>query len=483
MRYFSRRYGEYYGFGIPDVLPLDRVPGTDQTLTQRRQGIYETENIVVVNAVNKLNSREFVKSIVEIRLRFPNKLVYLPFFGLPNDYPVLFYLGIDLLDESALRLLGDETCVTEFGNVDGTNCLERNLAESRRVLDLIRLSLENGRFRELVESHSFSTFSKEALRIVDMEYKYFSDYFLDLRPRRIVASNVEGLHRPEIANFRERAASIRQTADNLLLIPCSATKPYSLSKTHRILRSLIGRHLGGIQEVIVTSPLGLVPRELEAFFPAKYYDIPVTGHWFEEEKIVLETMAAKLFEGKKYNNVFFILPKGESGIVKLFETAEGIEGNLNYLNSEKLSKTLDNREIKGDWKKKEKAEFSNVIRYYWDLNVDPGSLSVKNEGNRRLINVDGKQYFVKTISGIRMLEALGRRLLNEGKRVIEVENVFKGGNVFLPGIRKVSGDVRPGMEVVLAVNGEPVGRGISQISEYDLLYEKRGIGVEDVSYF
>ena len=32
-------------------------------------------------------------------------------------------------------------------------------------------------------------------------------------------------------------------------------------------------------EVIVTSPLGLVPRDLEEVWPAGYYDIPVTGDW------------------------------------------------------------------------------------------------------------------------------------------------------------------------------------------------------------
>ncbi len=63
----------------------------------------------------------------------------------------------------------------------------------------------------------------------------------------------------------------------------SAGKPYSNSKTHRkfiqIIRKVGGKLYDSIHQVIVTSPLGVVPRECEAIFPAAHYDIPVTGNW------------------------------------------------------------------------------------------------------------------------------------------------------------------------------------------------------------
>ena len=34
---------------------------------------------------------------------------------------------------------------------------------------------------------------------------------------------------------------------------------------------------------MVTSPLGLVPRDLEEVWPAGHYDIPVTGDWTQDE--------------------------------------------------------------------------------------------------------------------------------------------------------------------------------------------------------
>jgi len=45
-----------------------------------------------------------------------------------------------------------------------------------------------------------------------------------------------------------------------------------------------------VHEVVLTSPLGLVPRELESLYPACCYDVPVTGHWSAEEREVLEEM-------------------------------------------------------------------------------------------------------------------------------------------------------------------------------------------------
>ena len=67
----------------------------------------------------------------------------------------------------------------------------------------------------------------------------------------------------------------------LLVVPCSKTKPYRNSRSHRRFCSAIDdlRGVAGIHIVSVTSPLGAVPRELEDVPPARDYDIPVTGDW------------------------------------------------------------------------------------------------------------------------------------------------------------------------------------------------------------
>ena len=66
----------------------------------------------------------------------------------------------------------------------------------------------------------------------------------------------------------------------LILLPCSA-RNLSYVKIHRKFLDAIGN--SAFHEVMVTSPLGLVPRDLEEVWPASHYDIPVTGEWSLDE--------------------------------------------------------------------------------------------------------------------------------------------------------------------------------------------------------
>ena len=53
----------------------------------------------------------------------------------------------------------------------------------------------------------------------------------------------------------------------------------------------------------MTSPLGLVPRDLEDVWPAANYDVPVTGDWNEEELKRVRRMLASLVERTGYKRV------------------------------------------------------------------------------------------------------------------------------------------------------------------------------------
>src|SRR5438046_4873668 len=114
------------------------------------------------------------------------------------------------------------------------------------------------------------------------------------------ASSLDSLHRPDIVRFRLRIRERYRkppSARVLLPIPFSARKPYSASRSHRRFRDAIlaTANPSVVHEVIVTSPLGLIPRELERFHPARDYDIPVTGDWSRDEAaIVIEDLSAFL---------------------------------------------------------------------------------------------------------------------------------------------------------------------------------------------
>ena len=91
---------------------------------------------------------------------------------------------------------------------------------------------------------------------------------------------------------------------------------------------------------MVTSPLGLVPRDLEEIWPASHYDIPVTGDWTNDELIRTQTMLDSLLSRHNYNLVInHSSMKLDAGNVELIETRTGLSaGSSDAL--ENLSKAV-----------------------------------------------------------------------------------------------------------------------------------------------
>ena len=54
---------------------------------------------------------------------------------------------------------------------------------------------------------------------------------------------------------------------------------------------------------MITSPLGLVPRELEDLWPAAHYDIPVTGDWDADELEMVNSMISDVCERVGYSEI------------------------------------------------------------------------------------------------------------------------------------------------------------------------------------
>ena len=85
------------------------------------------------------------------------------------------------------------------------------------------------------------------------------------------------------------------------VITVPAKKPYRMSKSHRKFLDAVGNT--SFHEVMVTSPLGLVPRDLEETWPASHYDIPVTGNWSADELVRTDGMLKSLIERHNYHTV------------------------------------------------------------------------------------------------------------------------------------------------------------------------------------
>ncbi len=479
MRYLLRKFGEFNGLNVPAVISNIRdLIGKEIILEHRYKDVLEFDDLIIIQNYNRYNSRELVSTVLKFRKKNIGKLIYLPGPFNPYDFPTLFYLGVDILDTSFIDAMGDRNCIYPTGINKGENCREWNKNLLNKIMKEIEISLKTYNFRELVEFYSNTAFSQEILRLLDMEYYNEIKQFIDHEPRNLSSSGIESIFRPEFREYRERVMNFRSKANNLLLIPCSAIKPYSMSKSHRVLHSFIGKYLKYIDEVIVTSPLGLVPREIESFYPAAYYDIPVTGYWFEEEKKMLRETAESYFRNKKYDKVFYILPEGEDVILDIFEEKIGIKGKLNAENSSKLQQLMEKELVRSKVNKR-KVEIINIISYHYGIVLNDENMKIVDQGNRELVYINDTVFAKITKNGPYPMMGLAQYLASNGIKVIKIRESVKSSNIFMPVVEDISNDVRPG-DLVIVLNNEKIeGFGYAAISKYDLDYLRRGIAVRD----
>ncbi|MEK9739186.1 MAG: DUF5591 domain-containing protein, partial [Euryarchaeota archaeon] len=171
----------------------------------------------------------------------------------------------------------------------------------KRALGATRSAIREGTIRQLAERQSLSSpRSVERLRRHDSIMSQNAS--IDAGSAGLESVVKEGIRLlchsytsrddPLIQDWRRRVSQLHTPPNHqnkvLVLLPCSAQKPYRLSQSHRRFQRAISTK--GVNEVMVTAPLGLVPRELEDFWPAAHYDIPVTGDWDVDELQVIREM-------------------------------------------------------------------------------------------------------------------------------------------------------------------------------------------------
>lgn len=317
------------GFGTPSA-DADLRPGF-------RGSRYAPETppgeLAVIDNIAQLllDSTEFVAAIGRLKTG-PELLkpTYCSVAGMPHRLALLTYCGIDLFDSVPLIMAAETgTFLTNTGRLDysklrelpcscpachsgrrGTEeLLMHNYFVAENEIRLVRHAIERGTLRELAEARVRSDpWLVQNLRLMDLEQYDLQEIHAPVKGTPFHAGSKESLSRPDVVRWKKRLVEryMRpRRARALLLIPCSARKPYSLSQSHARFREALissGRY-DLVHEVIVTSPLGLVPRELELFYPAKDYDIPVTGHWDRDEKRMAEDMVSWLVQSQKYDLV------------------------------------------------------------------------------------------------------------------------------------------------------------------------------------
>ncbi|MFX1434721.1 MAG: DUF5591 domain-containing protein, partial [Promethearchaeota archaeon] len=305
--------------------------------------IKENKNIKLLNLIDffttNTNFRNVLDLIITIKQNFDNNLVLMASGRvIPKYFPILIYLGIDLIDSSYLLYLTSENfydtiefllpiskvkyfpcscvaCQTKLKNSQSMKssdeiyeylCLH-NLIVAKTYMNKIKQYLRTEDFRAFVEKTSFDdVLIVSILKILDRQYFDLIKYETPIADSysTVKCFGPSSYYRPDFHQFRERLIknfSPEQWTKLIIIFPCSARKPYSTSKSHKKFHSVLRKFpdFPDFQEIILTSPLGAIPRQLENIYPINSYDISVTGFWDNEEIDLASQMLVELL--KKYN--------------------------------------------------------------------------------------------------------------------------------------------------------------------------------------
>ncbi len=448
--------------------------------------IKNNKNVRILNLVdlfdNFSNFRNILKVIFKIKQELDNNLVLMVSGRIiPKFYPILVYLGIDLIDSSYLLYLSAENfydtieyllpiykikyfpcpctickrnlkhSLTDKYSSEKTEQLTlHNIISAFTYMNKIKLYLRMEDFRGFIEKSSFDDMNIiSTLRVLDNQYFNILKYETPLTQTNKVINCHGALsyNRQDFQGFRERLIK-RFTPESwtklIIILPCSAKKPYSESRSHQKFHSVIRKYrdFPDFQEIILTSPLGAIPRQLEDIYPVNSYDISVTGEWDNEEITIASNMLISLLE-KFDESIPILCHVKDSGYFKIIENARSkiknkiyfteVKKNLTSNESllsleEKISELKDSYSI-GDAIPENKnflktltRKFIKIIDYQFGLNTGEKIFynGIRTWRNKRSHQIE--------ISDLLTREKLGKFNVNSG----QVELNIKGANRMLP---------------------------------------------------
>lgn len=440
-------------------------------------------------------------------------LIYCQGVATPSNLALLIYSGIDIVDSLAT----DIDSARGIAYIDGipslTDPSQNNLCHCAGCkgerdklfrhnrlalldeLNRIRMDISLGRIRERVERvATFTPWNAAFLRHLDIDHYSYFESVAGNAPTMIQAITEASLRRPDIVRYVERVRS-RYTPPSCmrvaLLVPCSHRKPYFRSRSHRhfydaILSSAIAP---SVHILTITSPLGIVPEELETVFPAAHYDIPVTGIWSEDEKARSVSMLLEILKKGKYTTVIshledereFINSALESSDVEFLDTSMGRTRDRESLR--RLSRELSSITPDGaGWKERNTAFAESVCAYQF------------GDRGRELVSgadVRGRYPYLRIISGETQLGMLTEErgvisLTIEGAErlcphipgyLVETGNFELKGNLFAAGVESAGKEIRVGDEVIVMTGGSIAGVGVARMSGREMEELERGEAV------
>lgn len=480
------------------------------------------------------NARMFLETLIELKARIPpDTALYTPNLALPENIAMLVYFGIDILDDTRAEIAAySDIYLTSSGSfyLDSLTefpcrcrvCVSSNpkelgalpkierakllKAHNRDALEaelsLVRERVRAGSLREYFEGQCrVRPWLTALLRLGDFEYSYLEERVPAFRKNQLIADTSEALSRIEIARFarriQERYAS--PDLDILLILPCAARKPYSTSQSHQKFILSLGKYRKFVHEVILTSPLGIVPRELELTYPAAHYDTAVTGHWDEEEKVWVSGCLEAYLSKHRYKVLVAHVEGAYREICERVSIKLGIEVIFTAKDSlvsmealSNLKSVIESLCTAKDFSKKSlsaEEEKKNFLRAIADYQFGKDAKLLFSEEAGKLVVKDrfpkyqlftGKKQLATLVPqyGMLALSLEGAELmLGSGEYIVKIDDFIPRGSILAPGILQADSKIRPNDEVI--VFGERalcVGRAL--MSGNEMVKSSRGVAVD-----
>ncbi|MDL2270981.1 DUF5591 domain-containing protein [Methanobrevibacter sp. OttesenSCG-928-I08] len=295
---------------------------------------------------------------------------------------------------------------------------------------------------------------------------------------QVICSSEESLYRPEALRWRERMLMMEPKGDVVVLLPCSMKKPYSNSKSHHQFRKVTR----SFQELIITSPFGICPRELENTFPIQSYDVTVSGDWsFEEIKLSGELLK----EYVQDKTVVANLSGGYEEVCRnylddcIYTCEDGRPTSPDSIYNLRMELKKYNKVPR---KEKVLHELRSIATYQFGENGDkfiPDDVKSKGRYHRKLFSNNEQIALLNRDIGLYSLNLEGGKILYElGINIVNIDFDLKTNTVFTPGISKADHNIIPQDEVVVVSNDKVVGVGKAVLTGKEMEKCENGVGVK-----
>lgn len=496
--------------GMPDIDTPSAAVISPETVTEHPVDAYVLSSPQPITG----HARAFVETIIDIRETIPaDTALYLPGIATPANVGILAYAGVDLVDTDRAVIAGtkgeyltqggrqpvdtlDElpcacpACQQTIETFDQEDCIEHNQRQLTAELRQVRNQIREGRLRDYLDAQArHEQWHTGVLRRLDRQWEYLEQRMPIVRNTNLTVTTDDELDRVEIKRFADRIANRYQPRLDdhpLVLLPCSARKPYSDSQSHRQFYEAI-RYRGHI--VSLTSPLGVVPHELELTYPAQHYDTVVTGEWSATEQSFVADVLRRYLETAEYPQIIAHVP--EEGYREIVDRAVDdvdvtytVEGHPTDESSLQALRNALDGESSYSRASRYRATVKAIADYMFGSGAGAelfGGCSVRGRYPKLLVeNEDGEQLAaIVPEYGVLSLTLTGARRWESATvptKTVEIDEFVPRGSVLAPGVVDADTTIRPADEVVVkGPNAFAVGR--AQMSGPEMVESLRGVGV------